>query len=236
MVSVPKHNERLLRLECMHIQTDRTPMIRGCKTLLCAFLLAAASATAQKAIRIDPAPNSDTRLGRLTSPYRARSVPPVNLSNSSRLESLVRSGNLYLSAQDVVALAIENNIDIEVQRYGPLLAREVLRRAEGGRRCCAASAWAWRRARRASACRASASTPTAASRRQRGQRREFRRRHRDAAGAQRSPRSIPRFPAFANFQHSDHSAEQHGSDRNYGAGRFGRAPIRRSTRRTGTSA
>ena len=32
----------------------------------------------------------------------------------------------------MVALALENNIDIEVQRYGPLLAREVLRRAEGG--------------------------------------------------------------------------------------------------------
>jgi len=31
-----------------------------------------------------------------------------------------------------VALALENNIDIEVQRYGPLLAREVLRRAQGG--------------------------------------------------------------------------------------------------------
>jgi outer membrane protein TolC len=105
---------------------------RSLKTLLCAFLLAAAPATAQNAIRIDPAPNSDTRIGRLTSPYRARSVPPVNLNNSSRLDSLVRSGNLYLSAQDVVSLAIENNIDIEVQRYGPLLAQEVLRRANSG--------------------------------------------------------------------------------------------------------
>jgi outer membrane protein TolC len=45
---------------------------------------------------------------------------------------LIRAGNLYLSAQDVVALAIENNIDVEVQRYGPLLAKEVLRRAEAG--------------------------------------------------------------------------------------------------------
>ncbi len=57
---------------------------------------------------------------------------PINLANTSRFDSLIRAGNLYLSAQDVVALALENNIDIEVQRYGPLLAREVLRRAEGG--------------------------------------------------------------------------------------------------------
>jgi outer membrane protein TolC len=54
------------------------------------------------------------------------------LSNTPRLNQLIRAGNLYLTAQDVVALAIENNIDVEVQRYGPLLNQEVLRRAEGG--------------------------------------------------------------------------------------------------------
>jgi outer membrane protein TolC len=48
------------------------------------------------------------------------------------MESLIRAGNLYLSAQDAVALAVENNLDIEVQRYGPLLAQEVLRRARAG--------------------------------------------------------------------------------------------------------
>jgi outer membrane protein len=86
-------------------------------------------ASAQTEVRIDPAKG---HLGGLTRAYEPRSVPPINLANSSRLESLVRAGNLYLSAQDVVALALENNIDIEVQRYGPLLANEVLRRAKGG--------------------------------------------------------------------------------------------------------
>jgi outer membrane protein len=97
--------------------------------LLCVSLLLAQSAPAENAIRIEPAQGS---LGWLTRPYRPRTVPPINLSNSPRLESLVRAGNLYLSAQDVVALAIENSLDVEVQRYGPLLAREVLRRAQGG--------------------------------------------------------------------------------------------------------
>jgi outer membrane protein TolC len=59
-------------------------------------------------------------------------VPPINLANSDRLEALVRGGNLYLSAQDVIALALENNLDIEIQRYGPLLAKEVTKRTEGG--------------------------------------------------------------------------------------------------------
>ncbi|MGO4882061.1 MAG: TolC family protein [Bryobacteraceae bacterium] len=59
-------------------------------------------------------------------------VAPVRLTNSPRLESLVRSGNLYLSVDDVIALVLENNLDIAVQRYSPFLAREVLRRTEGG--------------------------------------------------------------------------------------------------------
>jgi outer membrane protein len=48
------------------------------------------------------------------------------------LESLVRAGNLYLSVRDVIALVLENNLDIAVQRYSPFLAREMLRRTEGG--------------------------------------------------------------------------------------------------------
>ena len=61
-----------------------------------------------------------------------RAVSQTNLTNSPRLESLVRAGNLYLSSQDVIALALENNIDIAIQRYGPYLSSEVLRRAQGG--------------------------------------------------------------------------------------------------------
>ncbi len=98
--------------------------------LLLAFGLAAGLANAQtSSVRIDPVKGP---LSWLTHPYRARYIPPVNLANSSRFDSLIQAGNLYLSAQDAIALALENNIDIEVQRYGPLLAREVLRRAESG--------------------------------------------------------------------------------------------------------
>jgi outer membrane protein TolC len=82
---------------------------------------------AQDKIAIEPA-----RGWGIISPYRQRVVPPADLSNSGRLESLVRAGKLYLSAQDVVALAIENNLDVEIQRYGPILADEVIRRASGG--------------------------------------------------------------------------------------------------------
>jgi outer membrane protein len=113
----------------MNLTHNRGKRIRISVLLSCIFLLLASSSNAQTAVRIDSATGG---MGWLTHPYQPRAVPPINLSNSSRLDSLVRAGNLYVSAQDVVALAIENNIDVEVQRYGPLLAREVLRRAQAG--------------------------------------------------------------------------------------------------------
>src|SRR5579871_4349234 len=97
---------------------------------LCFLPAFTAALNAQSEIAILPAEGG--HFGWLTRPYRPRTVPPVNLANTSRLESLIRAGNLYLTADDVVALAIENNLDVEVQRYGPLLAQEVLRRAQSG--------------------------------------------------------------------------------------------------------
>src|SRR5579871_1709044 len=64
--------------------------------------------------------------------YKPQVVPPADLSNSGRLESLLRAGNIYLSLQDAIALAIENNIDIASARYGPAEAEQDLRRAKAG--------------------------------------------------------------------------------------------------------
>ena len=71
-------------------------------------------------------------LGKISSPYRVGFVPAPNLANSTRLESLLRAGNLYLSLQDAIALALENNLDIAIQRYGPQLADAALVAAEAG--------------------------------------------------------------------------------------------------------
>src|ERR1700677_1046009 len=92
-------------------------------------LFLAADAAGQSEITVQPPLRG---LGWLTRPYQARRVPEIRLTNSPRLNDLIRAGSLYLTAPDVVALAIENNIDVEVQRYGPLLNQEVLLRAEGG--------------------------------------------------------------------------------------------------------
>jgi hypothetical protein len=69
---------------------------------------------------------------RLTHGYRPASVPPPTTANSNRLESLLRAGNLYLSMQDTIALALENNLDIAIQRYGPQIAEAAVMQAEAG--------------------------------------------------------------------------------------------------------
>jgi outer membrane protein TolC len=68
----------------------------------------------------------------LTGRYRAALVPPINVANSGRLEQLLRAGRLYLSMQDCIALALENNLDIEIQRYGPEIADAQVLRARAG--------------------------------------------------------------------------------------------------------
>ncbi len=65
---------------------------------------------------LQPAPASHW-YSRLGQPYRWRDTAPANMANSSRLDRLLRAGNLYLSLQDAVALTLENNIDIAIQRY-----------------------------------------------------------------------------------------------------------------------
>src|SRR5690242_21114045 len=64
--------------------------------------------------------------------YEAVTVPPVKLDNSPRLRDLIRAGKLYLTAQDAIALALENNLDLESYRYNPLTAVWSERRAEAG--------------------------------------------------------------------------------------------------------
>lgn len=70
--------------------------------------------------------------GRFTDPYTWRDVAPANLGNSNRLEQLLRAGKLYLSLQDAIALALENNLDIELQRFGPRISQQDLDRAISG--------------------------------------------------------------------------------------------------------
>src|SRR5271165_3025951 len=68
----------------------------------------------------------------LSSPYRSRVVNDVDTTNTPRLYGLMRAGNIYLSLNDAIAIAIENNLDVQMQRYQMEIGRTDVLRAEGG--------------------------------------------------------------------------------------------------------
>ncbi len=100
----------------------------GC-ALSCALRLCAQELPLGPQPSLGPRPSTWPKIAR---PYNAAPVPPIRLSNSSRLRDLIRAGSLYLTVQDAIALAIENNLNLEIERYNPLLADWDLVRQSGG--------------------------------------------------------------------------------------------------------
>jgi len=65
-------------------------------------------------------------------PYTAQHVAPPNLTNTPRIEQLLQNGKIYLSMDDAVALALENNLDIAIARYNLNIADTDILRAKAG--------------------------------------------------------------------------------------------------------
>jgi len=106
--------------------------LRSLTAILCTSLLAVSPAASQSSGVFLKEPVRKGFFDRFRVNYEPREVAPLRLNNSSRLDSLLRAGKLYLSLRDTVALALENNLDIELQRYGPEISRASLMRAEAG--------------------------------------------------------------------------------------------------------
>jgi len=68
----------------------------------------------------------------LLQPYRPQQVAQPKLGNSARIDSLMRDGKMYLSIDDAVALALENNLDIDIARYNLNIADTDYLRAKSG--------------------------------------------------------------------------------------------------------
>src|SRR5215210_6909275 len=89
---------------CNRDTNNRHPKMRfvpNCIRSLCVLLSVTLCLAQTSEIAVEPV---NGRFAFLISPYRPRYVPPARLTNSQRLNELIRAGNLYLSARDVVAL------------------------------------------------------------------------------------------------------------------------------------
>lgn len=65
-------------------------------------------------------------------PYEGRSVPQPDLQNTPRIDQLIKDGKLMLSVEDAISLAIENNLNIQVQRYTTWIDQAALLYAKSG--------------------------------------------------------------------------------------------------------
>ena len=64
--------------------------------------------------------------------YTTRQVAPLNVANSGRTDRIIIDGKLYLSLNDAVAMALEDNLDIGIQRYNLSIAdTDILRTSSG---------------------------------------------------------------------------------------------------------
>lgn len=104
--------------------------------LLVALLLLSSFAVAE-----DKAPKSTSTFSYTTGrswfpdfwkPYAPMQVPAPDLSNSDRVNQLMREGKLVLSLSDAISLALENNLDLAIQRDNPKIADLDILRTKAG--------------------------------------------------------------------------------------------------------
>src|SRR4051812_28079911 len=110
--------------------------------LLCVVSLFSAMSVAQQAPTTPPPPpNGPTPLidyskpkSALTfiGPYTGRDVAPPVLANAPRIDQLLKNGEVMLSLNDAIALALENNLDIAIARYNLNIADTDVLRAKSG--------------------------------------------------------------------------------------------------------
>jgi outer membrane protein len=68
----------------------------------------------------------------ILAPYTPRPVEEPMLTNTPKLDQLVKDGKLYLSLDDAISIALEDNLDISVQRFTPWIAETQLLKAQAG--------------------------------------------------------------------------------------------------------
>ena len=99
---------------------------------LMAALLVLTAAMMQAQVRT-PAALEMSQSHNPLSPYMAEHVAEPVLTNSPRLDRLIRDGKLYLSLKDAIDLALENNLDLAIARYNlPIADTDLLRTKAGG--------------------------------------------------------------------------------------------------------
>jgi outer membrane protein TolC len=69
---------------------------------------------------------------KIWNPYFERTIPHVVMENSPRLDNLIQDGKLDLTLSDALSLALENDLDLVIERYVvPFAETDILRTKSG---------------------------------------------------------------------------------------------------------
>jgi outer membrane protein TolC len=68
----------------------------------------------------------------ITGAYRSLQIAQPMLTNSPRIDQLIQGDKLMLSLEDVISLALENNLNISVQKFQPWIEETQLLKAKSG--------------------------------------------------------------------------------------------------------
>ncbi len=68
----------------------------------------------------------------ILAPYTPAHVPEPVLTPAPRIEQMIQDGKLRISLQDAIDLALQDNLDISIQRYAPWIAEANILRTKGG--------------------------------------------------------------------------------------------------------
>ncbi len=75
---------------------------------------------------------SQSQWPKFWSVWGVRTMPKPNFTNTPLIDQVIRDGKMYLSMDEAVALALENNLDIAIQRYNLITADvDILRTSSG---------------------------------------------------------------------------------------------------------
>ena len=97
----------------------------------------AAQAQPQAPVRTIQMSNQEYSFGKrwfpdILTPYTPTPVPEPILTNGPRIDQMIKDGKLTISLQDAIDLALQNNLDISIQRYIPWLAEANILRTRSG--------------------------------------------------------------------------------------------------------
>ena len=100
--------------------------------LLCGLLPAQVETQTGKQALVPDYSHGPGQFPDLLKPYKEQPLPPLVVENSPRLNELVHDGKLDLSMADALALALENNLSIDVERLIRPIAQVDLLRTRSG--------------------------------------------------------------------------------------------------------